>query len=73
MLCLERLAAEYVGGADHGDKVFAGHRRPELVEEGAVVDADGGSHDLGKAVPVLSGALTVGGGECRGEGLTLLS
>ena len=59
MLCFERFAAEDVGGSNHGDEVFAGHGGPELVEEGAVVDADCGGDDFGEAVPVLEGVLVV--------------
>lgn len=67
MLCFERFAAEYVGGSNHFDEVLAGHGWPELVEKGAVVDADCGGDDFGKAVPVLEGVLVVVEGNV-GEG-----
>lgn len=38
--------AEDLGVGDHLDEVICWHGFPELVEEGAVVDAHGGSHDL---------------------------
>ena len=72
MLCLQRFAAEYVGGSDHFDEVLAGHGGPELVEKGAVVDADCGGDNFREAVPVLAGVLVVVG-DCSGEGPALLS
>lgn len=45
--------AEDFGVGGHLDELVGGHGFPELVEEGAVVDAEGGSDALGEAVPVL--------------------
>ena len=34
-------------------ELFGRHSRPQLVEEGAVVNADGRSNDFGETVPIL--------------------
>lgn len=61
----ESGVAEDFGVGGHLDKLVGGHGFPELVEERAVVDAEGGSDALGEAVPVLgvvgAGPLVDGG------------
>lgn len=42
------------GRAYHDDEVLCGHLLPDLVEEGAVVDAEGGGDAFAQAVPVFA-------------------
>ena len=54
VLRLEFLVAEHFGIGDHLDELVCGHGLPELVEEGAVVDAYCWGDDCAETLPVLS-------------------
>ena len=53
MLRFERFVAEHLLGGDHAEVFVGGHGGPEFVEEGTVVDAEGGCDDFGETGPVL--------------------
>jgi len=49
----EGFVAEDERAGDHAEEFFGWHSFPELVEEGAVVDSEGGGNDLLQTLPVL--------------------
>jgi hypothetical protein len=49
----EPWVTEDFGVGDHRDEVICRHGLPDLVQERAVVDADGWSNNLSQAFPVL--------------------
>jgi hypothetical protein len=53
VLGLELLVAQDFGVGGHGDVFVRRHLGPELVEEGAVVDAHGRGHNFAETLPVL--------------------
>ena len=53
MLGFEQWVTEDVRVGGHGDVFFCGHGFPDLVEEGAVVDAHGRGYAGAEAGPVL--------------------
>lgn len=53
VLSPQTLEAEDAGGGGHGDEVGGGHGVPHFVEEGAVVDDEGGGDAFGETFPVL--------------------
>lgn len=59
VLGFEQRVAEHGGRGYHGDEVRGGHGFPEFVEEGAVVDAQGGGDAAGETGPVF-GVVAVG-------------
>jgi hypothetical protein len=53
VLCHQGFVAEDLGVSDHCDEVVGRHGLPELVEEGAVVDAEGRCDAFSETGPVL--------------------
>lgn len=53
MLGHQSRVTKDVGVRDHGDEVVSRHGFPELVQERAVVDSNGGSDDFPQTSPVL--------------------
>jgi hypothetical protein len=51
----QSLVPQHLGVRHHSDELFCRHGFPELVEEGAVVDAEGRCNACSETCPVLKG------------------